>query len=131
DSLNYAIGRHLGPRVFQRDYRWLNRNHLRRTEEVYERHGGKTISLARFVPIVRTFAPFVAGGGAMHYRRFLLYNVVGGLAWIWSFLLLGFFFGNLPAVKSNFTLVVFAIIGISVLPIFIELVRARRAPAAP
>jgi membrane-associated protein len=130
DSLNYAIGHYFGPKVFVRDYRWLNRSHLRRTEEFYERHGGKTIILARFVPIIRTFAPFVAGVGAMNYRRFLAYNVIGGLVWVWSFLLLGYFFGNLPAVKSNFTLVIFGIIVISVLPILFELVRARRAAAA-
>lgn len=130
DSLNYAIGHYFGPKVFVRDYRWLNRSHLRRTEEFYERHGGKTIILARFVPIIRTFAPFVAGVGAMNYRRFLAYNVIGGLVWVWSFLLLGYFFGNLPAVKSNFTLVIFGIIVISVLPVLFELVRARRAAAA-
>ncbi len=126
DSLNYAIGHYLGPKVFTRNYRWLNQQHLRRTEAFFERHGGKTIIMARFVPIVRTFAPFVAGVGAMSYPRFLLFNVVGGLLWIWSFLLLGYFFGNLPVVKQNFTLVIFAIIGISLLPIVIEFVRARR-----
>jgi membrane-associated protein len=127
DSLNYAIGHYFGPKVFVKEYRWLNRSHLRRTEEFYEKHGGKTIILARFVPIIRTFAPFVAGVGAMNYRRFLLYNVVGAIAWVWSFLLLGFFFGNLPAVKENFTLVIFAIIIISVLPILYEFMRARFA----
>jgi len=130
DSLNYAIGHYLGPKVFTRNYRWLNPQHLRRTEAFFERHGGKTIIMARFVPIVRTFAPFVAGVGAMPYPRFLLFNVVGGLLWIWSFLLLGYFFGNLPIVKKNFTLVVFAIIAISLLPIVIEFIRARRNPAA-
>ena len=129
DSLNYAIGHYFGPKVFSRDNRRLNRQHLVRTEAFYEKHGGKTIIIARFVPIIRTFAPFVAGVGAMNYRRFLAYNVVGALLWVWSFLLLGYFFGNLPAVKSNFTLVIFAIIGISVLPIVVEFLKARRASA--
>lgn len=129
DSLNYAIGHYLGPKVFSGNYRWLNREHLQRTEAFYEKHGGKTIILARFVPIIRTFAPFVAGVGAMNYRRFLSYNIVGGLLWVWSFLLLGYFFGNLPLVKKNFTLVIFAIIVLSVLPIVVEMIKARRAPA--
>lgn len=129
DSLNYAIGHYFGPKVFSRDYRWLNREHLLRTEAFYEKHGGKTIILARFVPIIRTFAPFVAGVGAMNYRRFLAYNIAGALLWVWSFLLLGYYFGNLPLVKKNFTLVIFAIIIISVLPIVIEFIKARRAAA--
>lgn len=130
DSLNYAIGHYIGPRVFQRNYRWLNREHLRRTEEFYARHGGKTIILARFVPILRTFAPFVAGVGTMSYGRFLAYNVIGGLVWVWSFVLLGYYFGNLPIVKSNFTLVIAAIIAVSVLPIVLEVIRARRTAAS-
>lgn len=131
DSLNYAVGHYLGPKVFERDDRWLRREHLQRTERFFEKHGGKTIIIARFMPIVRTFAPFVAGVGAMHYSRFLAYNVIGGLVWVWSFLLLGFQFGNLPMVKQNFTLVIFAIIVLSVLPGVVEMVRshlvARRA----
>lgn len=127
DSLNYAIGHWLGPRVFSQNYRWLNRRHLQRTEEFYARHGGKTIVLARFVPIVRTFAPFVAGIGAMNYPRFLFYNIAGGLLWVWGFLLLGYHFGNLPAVQGNFTLVILAIIFISVLPVLVEYLRARRS----
>ncbi len=129
DSLNYAIGHYLGPRVFDQNYRWLNREHLRHTEAFYEKHGGKTIILARFVPIVRTFAPFVAGVGSMRYSRFIAYNVVGALLWVWSFLLLGYFFGNLPMVKKNFTLVIFAIIILSVVPVVVEFVKARRAAA--
>lgn len=129
DSLNYAVGHYIGPKVFQRNYRWLNREHLRRTEEFYARHGGKTIILARFVPILRTFAPFVAGVGTMNYGRFLAYNVIGGLVWVWSFVLLGYYFGNLPIVKSNFTLVIAAIIVISILPIVLEVIRARRTAA--
>src|SRR5690625_3129272 len=127
DSLNYAIGHWLGPRVFSQNYRWLNRRHLQRTEEFYARHGGKTIVLARFVPIVRTFAPFVAGVGAMNYPRFLFYSIAGGLLWVWGFLLLGYHFGNLPAVQGNFTLVILAIIFISVLPVLVEYLRARRS----
>lgn len=129
DSLNYAVGHYIGPKVFQRNYRWLNREHLRRTEEFYALHGGKTIILARFVPILRTFAPFVAGVGTMNYGRFLAYNVIGGLVWVWSFVLLGYYFGNLPIVKSNFTLVIAAIIVISILPIVLEVIRARRTAA--
>lgn len=129
DSLNYAIGHYFGPKVFSQNYRWLNREHLLRTESFYEKHGGKTIILARFIPIIRTFAPFVAGVGTMHYSRFLAYNIVGALLWVWSFLLLGYFFGNLPIVKKNFTLVIFAIIILSILPIVIEFFKARRATA--
>ncbi len=129
DSLNYAIGHYLGPKVFSRNYRWLNREHLQRTEAFYEKHGGKTIILARFIPIIRTFAPFVAGVGTMHYPRFLAYNIVGALLWVWSFLLLGYFFGNLPMVKKNFTLVIFAIIFLSILPIIVEFVKSRRVAA--
>lgn len=129
DSLNYVIGHYFGPKVFSQNYRWLNREHLLRTESFYEKHGGKTIILARFIPIIRTFAPFVAGVGTMHYPRFLAYNIVGALLWVWSFLLLGYFFGNLPVVKKNFTLVIFAIIILSILPIMIEFFKARRATA--
>ena len=111
--------------MFERNYRWLNREHLRRTELFFEKHGGKTIIIARFMPIIRTFAPFVAGVGAMRYPRFFTYNVIGGLVWVWSFLLLGFYFGNLPVVKENFTLVIAAIIVLSVLPAVAEILRAR------
>ena len=129
DSLNYAIGHYFGPKVFNQNYRWLNREHLQRTEAFYEKHGGKTIIFARFVPIIRTFAPFVAGVGTMHYPRFLAYNIAGALLWVWSFLLLGYFFGNLPMVKKNFTLVIFAIIFLSILPIVIEFIKTRRVAA--
>ena len=126
DSVNYWIGRSLGPRVFRENVRFLNRKHLERTHRFYEKHGGKTILLARFVPIVRTFAPFVAGVGTMHYGRFWAYNVVGGLVWVGGFLLAGYWFGNLPVVKENFSLVLIGIIVLSVLPIVIEVARARR-----
>lgn len=128
DTVNYWIGHTIGPRVFVKsNSRWLNRRHLERTHEFYEKYGGKTIIIARFVPIIRTFAPFVAGIGAMTYSKFLLYNVIGGLVWIGGFLGAGYLFGNIPIIKRNFTLVIFAIILISILPGVIEYLRARRA----
>lgn len=128
DTVNYWIGAKVGPAVFHREnVRFLNRRHLDRTHEFYERHGGKTIIIARFVPIVRTFAPFVAGIGKMSYGHFLAYNVVGGIAWVLIFVLGGFFFGNLPVVKRNFTFVIAAIIVISVMPAVVEFIRQRRA----
>jgi membrane-associated protein len=125
DSVNYAIGHAIGPRVFREDVRFLKREYLDRTHAFFERHGGKTIILARFMPIIRTFAPFVAGVGAMTYGKFLLYNVVGGLLWVGIFIGLGFFFGNIPAVQENFTLVILGIVFISVLPPIIEFFRER------
>ena len=129
DSVNYWIGRRIGPRVFNDRVRWLKREHLLRTQEFYERHGGKTIIIARFVPIVRTFAPFVAGIGSMSYRRFFAYNVFGGLLWVGLLVPAGYFFGNLPVVRENFSIVILAIIGISLLPLVFEYVRHRRAAA--
>lgn len=127
DTVNYWIGYSIGPRLFTSDRsRWLNREHLDRTHRFYEKYGGKTIILARFMPIIRTFAPFVAGIGRMSYGRFLLYNVVGGVVWIVIFVVAGFWFGNIPIVKRNFTLVILAIIVLSVLPAVIEYWRARR-----
>jgi len=133
DTLNYWIGRRIGARVFTEGSRFFKQEHLLRTQRFYERHGGKTIILARFLPIVRTFAPFVAGIGRMHYGRFWAYNAVGGILWVWGFGLLGYLFGNLPVVKKNFSLVILAIIVISVMPIVRELWRARRGtrPAEP
>jgi membrane-associated protein len=129
DAVNYSIGRRLGPAAFKSESSWLlNKKHLLRTQAFYEKHGGKTIILARFMPIIRTFAPFVAGVGQMQYRRFFVFNVVGAAAWVGSFSLLGYFFGNMPAVKKNFTYVIFAIIVLSVLPGVIEFIRARRNP---
>jgi membrane-associated protein len=126
DTVNYWIGHYVGPKVFHReDVRFLNKKYLDRTHEFYEKHGGKTIILARFIPIIRTFAPFVAGIGRMTYGRFISYNVFGGLAWIAIFLFGGYFFGNLPFVKRNFTLVILAIIFISVLPGVIEFLNQR------
>jgi membrane-associated protein len=126
DNMNYWIGRSIGPRVFTESSRWLKRDYLLKTQHFYEKHGGKTVVIARFVPIVRTFTPFVAGVGRMHYPRFLAFDVAGGLAWVWSFGLLGYFFGNRPIVKENFGLAIIAVIVISILPAVVEAWRARR-----
>jgi len=121
DSVNYWIGMWIGPRIFRgENVRFLNKKHLDKTHEFYERYGGKTIILARFIPIVRTFAPFVAGMGRMTYRRFMAYNVVGGFIWIFLFVLGGYFWGSIPWVKNNFTVVMLGIVFVSVLPAFIE-----------
>jgi membrane-associated protein len=125
DTVNYWIGNKIGPRAFEQDIRFLKREYLERTERFYEKHGGKTIILARFVPIVRTFAPFVAGVGTMHYRRFLTYNVVGAFLWTGIFIWLGYFFGNIPFVQRNFELVIVAIILVSVVPMVVEYVRSK------
>ncbi|MEY2808214.1 MAG: hypothetical protein RIR65_2631 [Planctomycetota bacterium] len=126
DAVNYAIGARLGPKVFTQGSRFFKQEHLERTQRFYEKHGGKTIILARFVPIVRTFAPFVAGIGRMTYARFALFNVVGAVVWVVLFVALGHAFGNLPVVKRNFQYVILAIIVVSVLPIAVEWWRARR-----
>jgi membrane-associated protein len=127
DTVNYWIGYKLGPKVFHGESsRLLNRKHLERTHEFYERHGGKTIIIARFVPIVRTFAPFVAGIGRMSYGRFIAYNVFGGIGWVLILTLAGYFFGNIPLVQKNFSFVIMAIIVISILPGVIEFLRQRR-----
>lgn len=125
DTVNYWIGNKIGPRVFEQDMRFLKREYLEKTQRFYEKHGGKTIVLARFVPIVRTFAPFVAGVGTMSYGRFIGYNVFGGFLWTFLFIFGGYFFGNIPAVKQNFEIVIVAIILISVLPMVVEFLRAR------
>jgi membrane-associated protein len=125
DTANYWIGQYIGPRAFSGSVPFLKKEYLDRTHAFFERYGGKTIIIARFVPIVRTFAPFVAGVGSMTYARFLSYNVIGGVLWVVLFLFGGFFFGNLPFVKENFSLVVIAIILISVLPAVYEIVRDR------
>ena len=131
DSVNYAFGARVGPRVFrEQSSRLFNREHLERTRRFYERYGAKTIVIARFVPIVRTFAPFVAGIGQMAYSRFLLYNVAGGIFWIVSLTLAGWAFGNVPIVRRNFPLVIIAIIVISVLPAVVEFLRQWRAERA-
>ncbi len=131
DAVNYAIGKRVGPKVFSRsDSRWLNKAHLLKAQAFYEKYGGKTIIIARFVPIIRTFAPFVAGIGTMRYSRFALFNVGGGAVWVILLTFAGYFFGNLEVVKKNFQYVIIAIIVISILPAVIEVLRARRAEAA-
>ena len=117
DTVNYSIGHFIGPKVFHyEDGLFFKKEYLLRTHRFYEKHGGKTIVFARFIPIIRTFAPFVAGVGAMSYLNFIIYNISGGVAWICLFLLGGYFFGAIPAVKNNFTLVIMAIIIVSVMP---------------
>jgi len=127
DTLNYSIGDYLGPKVFKRDYRFLKKKYLIQTQFFYDKHGGKTIIFARFIPIIRTFAPFVAGVGTMKYGRFISYNIIGGFIWVVAFTMIGYFFGNLPFVKKNFTLVIFAIIFISILPPIIEYLKHKFA----
>jgi membrane-associated protein len=131
DTVNYLIGAYIGPRVFERNSRFLKKEYLDRTNEFYKKYGGKTIILARFVPIVRTFAPFVAGVGKMNYRRFIAFNVVGGIVWVTIFITLGALFGNIPFVKNNFEIVTLGIVFISILPMIVEFVRARRRPKVP
>jgi membrane-associated protein len=126
DTVNYWAGHFVGPKVFKEGSRFLNRKHLDKTHEFYERYGGKTIIIARFVPIVRTFAPFVAGIGSMSYFRFMSFNVVGGILWVFSMTLAGYFFGGLEIVKKNFSAVILMIIFISILPAVIEFIRERR-----
>jgi membrane-associated protein len=125
DTVNYWIGHFIGPRAFSGEIRFLKKEYLDRTHEFYKKHGGKTIILARFIPIIRTFAPFVAGIGAMSYSHFIAYNVVGGLTWVALFTFGGYFFGNLKFVQDNFTFVVLAIIFVSVLPGIVEYMRGR------
>lgn len=127
DTVNYWIGNYIGPRAFSGNIRFLKKEYLDRTHAFYEKHGGKTIILARFIPIIRTFAPFVAGIGAMTYSHFLTYNIVGGIIWVASFTLAGYFFGNLPVVQNNFSLVIVAIIIISLAPMVFEFLKSRLA----
>jgi len=129
DNTNYWIGRHFGPRVFSREDSWLlKREYLERTREFYSRHGGKTVFLARFLPILRTFAPFVAGVGHMPYSRFLAFSISGSIVWISLFVLGGYFFGHVPVIRNNLTLAMLVIIVISLLPGFIAWLRHRSAP---
>ncbi len=125
DTANYWIGHFIGPRAFSGEVRFLKKQYLDRTHAFFERYGGKTIVLARFVPIIRTFAPFVAGVGEMSYGKFISYNLIGGIAWVTIFTWGGYFFGTLPFVQNNFSLVVLAIIFISVLPAVIEVIKER------
>lgn len=131
DTVNYWIGHAVGPKIFsQKKVRFLKKEHLEKTHAFYERYGGITIILARFIPIIRTFAPFVAGIGRMTYWRFISFNVIGGIAWVAIFIFGGYFFGNLPFVRRNFTVVIVAIILISVIPAVFEYLRHRRKSAA-
>lgn len=126
DTVNYEIGRFIGPKIAeQKTSRFLNKQHVQRTHEFYEKYGAKTIIIARFVPIVRTFAPFVAGFGDMGYKKFLQYNVVGGVGWISICLFGGYWFGNIPIVKQNFTIVVLGIVVVSILPAVVEYIRHK------
>lgn len=129
DTVNYSIGKFIGPKVFSGNYRFLKKEYLQKAHNFYEKHGGKTIIIARFIPIIRTFAPFVAGVGEMTYAKFILYNIVGGLVWTVLFIYAGYFFGNIDFVKKNFSLVIIAIIFISILPAIIEFIRSKRQKA--
>jgi len=131
DSLNYAIGNYIGPRVFDRpDSRWFRQEHLRRTQAFYDRYGGVTIIIGRFIPIIRTFAPFLAGVAGMRYAKFLSYNVIGALAWIASLCYAGYLFGNIPWVKENLTFIVIGIVVVSLLPAAVTFVKERRSAHA-
>ncbi len=125
DNTNYFFGRYLGKSVFTRDYWFMKEKYVFRTQEFYEKHGARTLVLARFIPIVRTFAPFVAGVGKMNYRRFITYCVVGGIVWVTLLTLAGYYFGQLPFVKNNFEIVVLGIIAFSVMPVVIEFAKSR------
>lgn len=126
DSVNYAMGSYFGMRVFKEEAKIFKMEYLRKTERFFEKYGGKTIVLARFVPIVRTYAPFVAGASSMHYPRFIFYNVLGAAIWVGLFILAGYLFGNIPIVKNNFSIAVLGIILLSLLPIFVEFFKGRR-----
>ncbi len=127
DTVNYHIGKYLGPKIFKKqNVRFLNRKHLDKAHKFYEKHGGKTVIIARYIPIIRTFAPFVAGMGSMSYGRFILYNIVGGVSWVSICIFSGYFFGNIPVVSENFTLVILAIVAISALPILISWISSRK-----
>lgn len=125
DNTNYFFGKYLGDKVFTRDYWFLKRKYIDKTQDFYATYGGRTLIIARFVPIVRTFAPFVAGVGKMAYRSFISFCVAGGILWVTGLTLAGYFLGSHPFVKANFELVIFAVIGISVLPIIVEFVRMK------
>jgi membrane-associated protein len=132
DAVNYQIGRYIGPAVFRKESgRFFKREHLEKTQSFYQRYGGKTIVIARFVPIIRTFAPFLAGVGQMNYARFAMYNVTGAIAWVVLCVYAGYLFGRFPVVKENFSIVIIAIVFISLLPAAFEFWRARRISASP
>ncbi|MFN2146410.1 MAG: DedA family protein [Anaerolineales bacterium] len=130
DGVNYSIGHYIGPRVFTEDVRFLKREYLDKAHDFFEKHGGKAVILARFMPIVRTFVPFVAGAGSMTYSKFVVYNVIGAVSWVGLFTMLGYFFGTIPAVEEHFSIVVFAIIILSVLPPIFEVIKEKRSAKA-
>lgn len=130
DTVNYWIGHYIGPRVFSEKSRFLKKEYLDRTHEFYEKHGGKTIFLARFIPIIRTFAPFVAGVGRMTYWHFISYNIFGGIVWTALFIFGGYYFGNIPFIRNNFSIVIIAIILISILPAVVEYFRSKQKKPA-
>ncbi len=119
DTVNYFIGKSIGHKVYEKNYKLIKREHLDKTHAFYEKHGGKTIIIARFMPIIRTFAPFVAGVGTMSYLRFTSFNIIGGILWVFSFCIAGYLFGNIPMIKQNFTIAIFVIIFLSLLPMII------------
>jgi membrane-associated protein len=123
DTFNYFSGKYLGKTVYEKNYRLIKREYLDKTHTFYEKHGGKTIIIARFMPIIRTFAPFVAGVGTMSYRRFISFNIFGAVLWVASFCIAGYFFGNIPFVKNNFTIAIFVIIFLSLLPMIIAIIK--------
>lgn len=125
DTINYHIGRYIGPRVFDMDLRFIKKEHLIKTHNFFEKHGGKTIIIARFMPFIRTFAPFVAGTGKMDYKYFLFFNALGGFAWVGSFITVGYFFGSQPFVKENFSHLMLGIIIFSLLPAVFEFIRSK------
>jgi len=131
DTVNYWIGNKVGPKAFEKDYRFLKKEYLERTQRFYDKHGGKTIILARFVPIIRTFAPFIAGVGTMHYGKFVSFNVIGAFLWTTIFVFLGYFFGQIPFIQKNFEFVVVVIILISIVPMAVEFVRSRAHKKEP
>jgi membrane-associated protein len=127
DTLNYRIGKLFGHKLFNKENaRFFNKKHVISSRKFYEKHGGKTIIIARFLPIIRTFAPFVAGMGSMVYGRFIVYNIIGGITWVGTCILAGYFFGNIPAVKENFALVIIAIVGVSIIPGCITWIKSRK-----
>jgi membrane-associated protein len=125
DTVNYHIGKAFGSQLFKKPSRWIKQEYLDKTHAFYEKYGGKTIIYARFVPIIRTFAPFVAGIGVMNYSKFIMFNVVGGILWTFLFLSAGYWFGNIPFIRDNFSMVILAIIGISLIPVFLELIKVK------
>ena len=130
DTVNYHIGKYLGPKVFEKDSRFFKKKHLDQTTAFYDRWGSFTVVAARFAPIARTFAPFVAGMGSMNYKKFISYNILGAIAWVFSFILAGYFFGNLPVVKRNFHIVIFGVIGVSMLPMLVPWIKSKFPKAA-